>query len=160
MAQAYGSGEAPELIQQLPGQAPAGLQATSPEPAYKKTKLAHLRVKVPGGVNILHPSHHFYSHCCFLTCVLLQWQLLAGGPALCHHTFSANMFLQSSGFQRSCASTSQTSHTQLMHSATHSALKPVAKCVSMLAAQTDHLSLAICSFCSLLQSCCTERLVL
>ncbi|DBA68284.1 hypothetical protein WJX79_001596 [Trebouxia sp. C0005] len=47
--QAYGSGEAPELIQQLPGQAPAGLQATSPEPAYKKTKLAHLRVKVPGG---------------------------------------------------------------------------------------------------------------
>ncbi len=50
MAQAYGSGEAPELIQQLPGQPPAGLQATSPEPAYKKTKLAHLRVKVPGGV--------------------------------------------------------------------------------------------------------------
>ena len=54
MVQAYGSGEAPELIQQLAGQAPAGLQATSPEPAYKKTKLAHLRVKVPGGVNTLH----------------------------------------------------------------------------------------------------------
>ena len=53
MAQAYKSGEAPELMQQLPGQAPAGLQATSPEPAYKKTKLAHLRVKVPGGVK--HP---------------------------------------------------------------------------------------------------------
>ena len=29
-----------------------GLQGGSMEPAYKKTKLAHLRVKVPGGVTI------------------------------------------------------------------------------------------------------------
>ena len=33
--------------------ASAGLQAASVEPAYKKKKLAHLRVKVPGGV-----GHH------------------------------------------------------------------------------------------------------
>lgn len=29
-----------------------GLQGVSVEPAYKKTKLAHLRVKVPGGVRL------------------------------------------------------------------------------------------------------------
>lgn len=31
-----------------------GVQGGSAEPAYKKTKLAHLRVKVPGGVRISH----------------------------------------------------------------------------------------------------------
>lgn len=51
LVQAHGSGEVAELMQQLPGPAPVRLQATSPEPAYKKTKLAHLRVKVPGGVS-------------------------------------------------------------------------------------------------------------
>lgn len=35
-----------------------GLQGGSMEPAYKKTKLAHLRVKVPGGVRIPTPPSH------------------------------------------------------------------------------------------------------
>ncbi len=73
--QVYGHGEVEDSGQQLPGHSQAGPQAMSPEPAYKKKKVAHLRVKVPGGVSsklrltvvarlpMLGTSHNPEPHC-------------------------------------------------------------------------------------------------
>ena len=47
--QTYGSGEGPDMSKG--GQfGSRGMQSGPAEPVYKKSKLAHLRVKVPGGV--------------------------------------------------------------------------------------------------------------
>ena len=46
----YRAGEGQDVSKGVQVYGSGGLQGVSVEPAYKKTKLAHLRVKVPGGV--------------------------------------------------------------------------------------------------------------
>lgn len=62
---------------QGPGHSPAAVQGSSAEPAYKKTKLAHLRIKLPGGVRLGPPPLDLLPCCSLqphlLPCCPSQW---------------------------------------------------------------------------------------
>ena len=89
----YGAGEGQDVSKGVQVYGSGGLQGVSVEPAYKKTKLAHLRVKVPGGVRTslnfphppplsnptpppsYHPTYKYWCMCDWLlyrVCIALQ----------------------------------------------------------------------------------------